>query len=326
MRARILGTGHYVPEKVLTNADLEKIVDTTSEWIIERTGIKERRIADPEQAASDLAYQAALRALERAGIDPGELDVIIVGTATPDMSFPATACIVQARLGIPGIPCLDMEAACPGFIYGLGVARGMLEIDNIYRNILVVGVEMLTRITDWEDRNTCVLFGDGAGAVILSSKEGEGGILSSYVGGDGRLQDLLKLPAGGSRKPATHETVDQRLHYLKMRGREVFKHAVLGMEKSAREALSRANLTPEDITWLIPHQANIRIIQATGQRLGVPEEQVYVNIHKYGNTSAASIPIALDEMSRGGLIKRGDILVLVAFGAGFTWGATVVEW
>jgi 3-oxoacyl-[acyl-carrier-protein] synthase-3 len=326
MRARILGTGHYVPEKVLTNADLEKMVDTTNEWILERTGIKERRIAAPEEAASDLAYQAALRTLENAGMKASELDVIIVGTATPDMSFPATACIVQARLEVPGIPCLDMEAACPGFVYGLEVARGMLGLGNSYKNILVIGVEMLTRITDWEDRNTCVLFGDGAGAVILSAQEGEGRILSSYVGGDGRLQDLLKLPAGGSRLPATQETVDQRLHYLQMRGREVFKHAVLGMEKSAREALSRANLSTKDITWLIPHQANIRIIQATGQRLEVPEEQVYVNIHKYGNTSAASIPIALDEMNRGGLLKRGDIIVLVAFGAGFTWGATVIEW
>jgi 3-oxoacyl-[acyl-carrier-protein] synthase-3 len=326
MHAQILGTGHYVPEKVLTNADLEKIVDTTDEWITERTGIKERRIASPEQAGSDLAYQAALNALEMAGMEASELDAIVLGTATPDMSFPSTACLVQAKLGIPGIPCLDMEAACPGFIYGLEVGRGMLGIGDSYKNILVIGVEMLTRITDWEDRNTCVLFGDGAGAVILSNRDAETGILSSYVGGDGRLQDLLKLPAGGSRLPASHETVDGRLHYLKMRGREVFKHAVLGMEKSAREALSRANLTTSDVTWLIPHQANIRIIKATGQRLEIPEKQVYINIHKYGNTSAASIAIALDEMNRGGILKSGDILVLVAFGAGFTWGATVIRW
>jgi 3-oxoacyl-[acyl-carrier-protein] synthase-3 len=327
MKAGILGTGHYVPDKILNNAELEKIVDTSDEWITERTGIKERHIAGPEQATSDLCYEAAIRALENAGMEADRLDAIIVGTATPDMNFPATACIVQARLGVPGIPCMDMEAACPGFIYGLEVARGLLSLDNSCRNILVIGSEMLTKITDWTDRNTCVLFGDGAGAVIVSSEQKEGRrILSSYIGGDGRLKDLLNMPGGGSRHPATHETVDQRLHFLKMKGREVFKHAVLGMEMCARKALERAGLGTDDVAWLIPHQANIRIIKSTGQRLEIPEEQVYVNIHRFGNTSAASIPIALDEMNRGGMLNKGDILVLVAFGAGFTWGATVVEW
>lgn len=326
MGVRILGVGAYVPDRVLTNFDLEKMVETSDEWIVERTGIRERRIARDDEATSDLAYEATLRVLDRTGMTPEDLDMIIVGTATPDMLFPATACLLQARLGIKGRPCFDLEAACPGFIYTLEVARGLLSIDGAYRHVLVVGAETLTKITDFTDRNTCVLFGDGAGAAILTKDDSDRGILSAYLGGDGTLADLLYLPAGGSRKPASIETIQNREHFLKMKGREVFKYAVYGMQESVVRALELAGVKPEEVDWLVPHQANLRIIDATAKRIHLPMDKVYVNIDRYGNTSAASIPIALAEMEDQGLLKPGQIVVLVAFGAGFTWGAIVLRW
>lgn len=324
-RVQILGIGHYVPEGVLTNFDLEKIVETSDEWIRERTGIRERRIAAPDQAASDLAYEAAKVALDRAGLSPRDLDLIIVATATPDMAFPSTACLLQDRLGAPKVPCFDLQAACPGFLYALEVGKSML-LGSTYETALVVGAECLSKITDWTDRSTCVLFGDGAGAAVLGKGEGDRGILSVYLGGDGSLAELLYLPAGGSRLPASEETVRNRLHYLKMRGREVFKYAVLGMQESAQRALEMAGIEPEALRWVVPHQANTRIIEATRQKLKLPPEKVYVNIDRYGNTSAASIPIALSELVERGELQAGDLVLLVAFGAGFTWGGAVVRW
>lgn len=315
-----------MPRKVVTNFDLEKMVDTSDEWIVERTGIKERHIAGRDEATSDLAFYAAKNAVDKAGLSPKDIDAIIVATATPDMFFPATACLLQDRLGARKVACMDIEAACPGFIYGLDIARGFLELRGNYKTVLVVGAETLSRIVDWNDRNTCVLFGDGAGAAVLIKDDSEYGILSSYLGGDGSLANLLYMPAGGTRLPASHETVEKRLHYVKMKGREVFKHAVLGMQESSMRTLKAAGVSPDEITWLIPHQANMRIIDATRERLGLPLEKVYVNIHKYGNTSAASIPIALAEMEEGNILKKGDMVLMVAFGAGFTWGATLVRW
>lgn len=326
MGVRIVGLGAYVPEKVLTNHDLEKMVDTSDEWIIERTGIRERRIASENEATSDLAYKASLMAIQKAGIKKEDIDMIIVATATPDMLFPATACLLQAKLGLKGIPCFDLEAACPGFIYALEVARGILNSDFEMKYILVVGAETLSRIVDFTDRNTCVLFGDGAGACILTKDDTDKGLIATYLGGDGSLGDLLYLPAGGAKTPASLETVQNRLHYVKMKGREVFKHAVLMMQESVVKVLKKANLTPNDVDWLVPHQANWRIIDATRERLGMPWEKVYVNIEKYGNTSAASIPIALWEMEEKGLLRDGQIVLTVAFGAGFTWGANIIKW
>jgi len=322
---RIRSVGHYAPEKVLTNFDLERMVDTSDEWIWTRTGIRERRIAAPEEATSDLAERAARVALERAGLSPADLDLILVATATPDHLFPATACLVQAKLGIRGRACYDMEAACPGFVYGLVQARGLLEVMPDWRYALVIGAETISRILDWSDRNTCVLFGDGAGAAILEKSERDA-FLSAVLGGDGFLGDLLIQEAGGSRLPASEETVRKKQHVVKMVGREVFKHAVVAMQRASLEALEKAGLTPDELTWVVPHQANLRIIEATRERLGVPPEKVYVNLDRYGNTSAASIPIALSEMVAQRLLKPGDRVLMVAFGAGFTWGAVVVEW
>ena len=326
MGVRIIGIGHYVPDRVVTNHDLEKIMDTSDEWIVTRTGIRERRYASPDQANSDLSYEAARIALSRAGVQPQDLDIIIVATVTPDMSFPSTACLVQAKLGIRERPCFDMEAACPGFLYGLELMRGLLSLGDTYRTGLLIGTEVLTRILDPLDRNTAVLFGDGSGAAVLVKDDSEFGIISTYLGGDGELGNLLYLPAGGSRMPTSEETVRNRQHYIKMKGREVFRHAVQWMQQSALIVLEKAGMKPEDITWLVPHQANIRIIDSTRERLGLPPEKVYVNIDKYGNTSAASIPIALSEMHEKGLLKKGDIVLLVSFGAGFTWGAVLMRW
>ena len=326
MGVRIIGIGHYVPDRVVTNHDLEKIMDTSDEWIVTRTGIRERRYASPDQANSDLSYEAARVALSRAGVQPQDLDIIIVATVTPDMSFPSTACLVQAKLGIRERPCFDMEAACPGFLYGLELMRGLLSLGDTYRTGLLIGTEVLTRILDPLDRNTAVLFGDGSGAAVLVKDDSEFGIISTYLGGDGELGNLLYLPAGGSRMPTSEETVRNRQHYIKMKGREVFRHAVQWMQQSALIVLEKAGMKPEDITWLVPHQANIRIIDSTRERLGLPPEKVYVNIDKYGNTSAASIPIALSEMHEKGLLKKGDIVLLVSFGAGFTWGAVLMRW
>jgi len=326
MGYRIIGIGSYVPQNVLNNHDLENMVDTSDEWITERTGIKERRIASPEEATSDLAYNASVEALKDAGISPGELDAIIVATATPDMAFPPTACLVQTRLRARKIFCMDMEAACPGFLFALDVGRGLLALKDAYKKVLVIGAETLTRIIDWQDRATCVLFGDGAGAAVLSYDESEFGILDSVIGGDGNLSDLLYLPAGGSRLPATKETVEKRMHFVRMKGREVFRHAVIRMGEAATEVLEKASVSPDRIDWLVPHQANLRIIDALRERLQLPKEKVYVNIEKFGNTSAASIPIALTEMRKNGLLKRGQLVLMVSFGAGFTWAATLVRW
>ncbi|MCS6771225.1 MAG: ketoacyl-ACP synthase III [Kiritimatiellae bacterium] len=324
-RASIVATGAYVPARVLTNADLEKMVDTTDEWIVTRTGIRERRIAAPEEATSDMAAAAARRALSDAGVSPEEVDLIIVATITPDMGFPNTACFVQAKIGAVNAFCFDIEAACSGFVYALDIARQYIGTGSA-RTVLVIGAEKISCITDWSDRSLCVLFGDGAGAAVVQSVPGRKGILASVMRSDGTLSDLLKLPGGGSRHPTSPETIAQGLHYMKMEGREVFKHAVTCMTDVAKRALDRAGLTVDDIALIIPHQANHRIITAIGERLGGTPEKYYVNLDRYGNTSAASVILALDEAQRAGRIRRGDLVLLVAFGGGFTWGATVLEW
>ena len=323
-RSKIIGTGHQVPDKVLTNFDLEKIVDTTNQWIVERTGIRERRIKSPEENTSDFCIGAAQQALQEAGLPPSNLDFIIVGTVSGDMRFPATAIFVQARLEAHQAAAMDISAACSGFIYGLIIADIMIAAGK-YRNILVIGAESMSHMTDWEDRNTCVLFGDGAGAAIVTPSDGNCGILSSYMGSDGRLAHLLCSPGGGTVAPATHETVDQRKHYLKMAGREVFLHAVKAMSDSAKRALDEAGLRPEDVDLLIPHQANIRIMDATAKRIGIPREKVFINIDRFGNTSSASIPIALNEARRNGRLKPGMTCLMVVFGGGFTWASALVK-
>jgi 3-oxoacyl-[acyl-carrier-protein] synthase-3 len=321
----IVGTGFYVPEKILTNFDLGKMVDTTDEWIRTRTGIRERRIAADDQATSDLAVEAGRKALEDANVEPDEVDSIIVATLSPDMPFPPTACLVQHKLGIKHACAFDIEAACSGFIYALSVADSLIKVGN--RKItLLIGSEVFSRIVDWNNRNTCVLMGDGAGAVVLREVENGKGILSTHLDADGSGADLLKQPAGGSRLPASYETVKQGLHYFKMEGNEVFKLAVKIMSESAITALKKAALSKKDLDWLIPHQANSRIIQSIAKRLSLPVEKVIVNLNKYGNTTAASIPIALDEAVKEGKIKEGHIVVLTAFGSGLTWGASVIRW
>ncbi|TCS93108.1 beta-ketoacyl-ACP synthase III [Hazenella coriacea] len=321
----ILGTGSYLPEKVITNADLEKLVDTNDEWIVSRTGIKERRMAAPEEATSDLAVKAAEKALKYAGISAEELDLIIIATVTPDMSFPATACLVQNQLGAKKAATFDLSAACTGFLYGLATASQFIAT-GMYQHALVVGVDSLSRIVNWSDRNTCILFGDGAGAAVLGPvKEGEG-FHSFDLGGDGSGGELLKLPAGGSRLPASEETVAQQLHTISMSGREVFKFAVKALVSSTEKALDQAGLKKEDIDFLVPHQANTRIIESAIKRLGLDENKVIINLDHYGNMSSASIPVALDEAFRLGRIHQNDTLVLCGFGGGLTWGSTVLTW
>ncbi|HAX61901.1 MAG TPA: 3-oxoacyl-ACP synthase [Elusimicrobia bacterium] len=324
MGIEIIGIGSYLPEKILTNAELEKMVDTTDEWITTRTGIKERRIAKDTEATSDLAIHAAKRAIKKANISPEEIDAIIVATITPDMFFPSTACFVQKGLGAKNAAVFDIAAACSGFIYGTAIAKDMLK-NGTYKTVLVIGAETLSRITDWQDRNTCVLLGDGAGAVILKKTDSDSDILSSYLGADGNAGDLLYIPGGGSRNPATHKTVDDRLHYMKMEGNKLFKIAVRAMADSAKKAIELAGITCDDVRLIIPHQANIRIVEAVGKQLGVPMEKVFLNIQKYGNTSAATTPIALEEAIYEGKVKKGDIVVLVAFGGGLTWGAAAIK-
>ncbi len=321
--AKILGIGSYVPKGILTNFDLEKIVETSDEWITERSGIKERHIASKDETTSIIGYKSAIRALERADLKPTDIDFIICATNTPDMSFPATACLIASLLNIK-VPCFDLEAGCPGIIYALEVARGLIQ-SNLYKNVLVVSSEVLSRYMDWSDRTTCVLFGDGASSFVLT-RSNEPGIISSYLNGDGSLGDLLKFPAGGSREPASIYTIKNREHGVRMQGREVFRYAVSYMAKACIKVLENADLRVDDIDWLIPHQANIRIIEATAEKLNIPKEKVYVNIQKYGNTSVASIGIALDEMIGSGLLKRGQNVLIVSFGAGFTWGATVFRY
>jgi 3-oxoacyl-[acyl-carrier-protein] synthase-3 len=324
-RIKITGSGFYAPDKILTNFDLEKMVDTSDEWIITRTGIKERRIASKDQATSDLAVEAGRRALKDAGLGIRDIDLIIVATSTPDTIFPSTACWVQKGIGADHIPAFDISAGCTGFLYGMILAGGLILNGEIKR-ILLVGGELLTKIVNWKDRNTCVLFGDAAGAFILEESNDKSGMLSSYWKADGTLGDLLLLPAGGTRIPATAQSVANKLHCLQMKGNDVFKHAVKRMGEAALEALKRAGLKRDDIDYFIPHQANIRIIDATGRRLNVPQEKVYSNIHKYGNVSVASIPISVHELKQEGKLKKGDIIVMDAFGAGFTWAAVVYRW
>ncbi|KPL11491.1 3-oxoacyl-ACP synthase [candidate division TA06 bacterium SM1_40] len=323
--ARVVGLGSAAPEGVMTNFDLEKMVETSDEWIRARTGIRERRIADEKTATSDLSYLAARKAMEAAGVIARELDGIIVATATPDMLFPATACLLQDRLGARNVAAFDLEAGCSGFIYGMAIGDGMIAA-GLGETILVVGADTLSKVTDWDDRGTCVLLADGAGAIVLKPSNGPSGILSTHLASDGSLGPLLCQPAGGSRRPATTETVQEGLHYLKMKGNEVFKYAVRAMEDSTNRALKMAGLESKDVDLLVPHQANYRIIEATAKRVGVPMERVCTNIDRYGNTSAASIPLALDEALKAGRVGEGDIIAMVAFGAGFTWGAAIVRW
>jgi len=321
----ILGTGSAVPGKVLTNFDLEKIVDTNDEWIRERSGIERRHILEDGKTNSDLATLAAEKALKDASLTPQDVDAILIGTITPDMPFPSTACFVQAKLGAKNAAAFDLSAACSGFLYALTIADSFINQGEM-KHILVIGSEVLSRYIDWEDRATCVLFGDGAGAAVLGPSDGNKGILSTYIKSDGRLTHLLNIPGGGVMHPASHEMVDQKLHYIKMAGREVFKHAVRTMADAAVHGLEKAGFTSEDIDLLITHQANVRIIDAVANRLKLPKEKVFVNIQEYGNTSAASIPIALDQARREGYLKDGHRCLLAAFGGGFTWGASMIQW
>jgi 3-oxoacyl-[acyl-carrier-protein] synthase-3 len=325
-QAFIIGTGHYVPERVLTNADLEKIVDTSDEWITARTGIKERRIEEPGTPVSAMSEIAARRAIEDAGIEPSDLDLLILGTVTPDSPVPAAACRLQARLGVAGFPAMDVNAGCTAFIYALALSKAMIETGQA-KTALAIGTEQLTYITDWTDRNTCVLFGDASGAAVVSADAGRGGrIVDTFISGDGSLTDLLYMPGPGTGLPISHEVIDNREIYLRMAGSEVFKHAVKAMGDSAELIVKRNGLTGEDIDLLIPHQANMRIMLATAKRIKLPKERVFVNIHKYGNTSSATVPVALDEARKEGRTPPGSHTVMVAFGAGFTWGSVLVEW
>jgi 3-oxoacyl-[acyl-carrier-protein] synthase-3 len=321
----ILSVGAYVPDRVLTNADLEKLVDTSNEWIMTRTGISERRIASKEQSTSDLAATAAQQALDRAGVSAAEIDLIVVATITPDMPFPSTACLVQRKLGAYRAAAFDIEAACSGFIYALEIGQQFI-MSRTYETVLIIGAEKLSSIINWGDRNTCVLFGDGAGAALLRHRPNSHGLLTVCMGSDGNKADLLCMPGGGSACPPTHESLAAGLHYLRMDGKETFKNAVTAMFTAAQEALRRCELDITQIKCIIPHQANLRIIDAVSERLGAKSEQVFVNLHKFGNTSAASVAIALDEAVHAGRVLRGDLVLLIVFGAGLTWGAAVIEW
>ncbi|MBS1116971.1 MAG: fabH [candidate division NC10 bacterium] len=324
--ARIVGTGSYVPARVLTNADLEKLVDTSDEWIVTRTGISERHVASDDEATSDLAYHAARAALESSGVDPGDLDMILVATATPDMFFPSTACVLQDRLGARRAGGLDISAACSGFIYGLAVANGLIRAGTA-RTVLLLGAETLTKVVNWQDRNTCVLFGDGAGAVVLRADEGEGGVLSVHLYADGSKGPLLILPGGGSRHPMSQAVLEAGLTKIQMNsGNEVFKLAVRAMEDAALTALKQNGYDVGDVDFIITHQANMRIISALGQRLGLPDHKVVANLKRVGNTSAASIPLALDEAVRDGRVQAGHLVLLCAFGGGLTWASSLIRW
>ena len=320
----IKSTGAYLPEKVLTNQDLEKMIDTSDEWITTRTGIKTRRIAVDRQATSDMGYEAAKMALERAHLSPRDVELIIVGTVTPDMLFPSTACVIQDMLGAKHAVAFDINAACSGYIYALVIASKFLE-SGVYSNALIIGAEKLTSIVDWKDRATCVIFGDGAGASVVIPSNGSSKLLSFHLGTDGGYGKDLLVPAGGSRQPATCETVGQGLHYIKMNGNAIFKIAVNKMRETFTRSMKDARITAEDISLLIPHQANLRIIESLRGYLHIPREKVYVNIDRVGNTSAASIGIALNEVNEKGLIKRGDIIGFAAFGGGLTWGSAIIR-
>lgn len=322
----IAGTGSYLPEKILTNEELSTIVDTSDEWIVSRTGIKARHVAAEGEFTSHLASKAAVKALEQAGMEASEVELIIIATITPDTLTPATACYVQQQIGATSAVAFDISAACSGFLYAMKLSKHLIE-SGAFANALIIGAEKLSAFVNWEDRTTCVLFGDGAGAAVLrASREGEGRILATDIGTDGAQTHLLNIPGGGSACPITISNAGDRLATLAMLGKEVFKHAVTRMKNSANTVIERAGLKAEDIALVIPHQANLRIIDAIASRLDVPNDRVFVNLHKYGNTSAAAIAIALDEANREGKIKRGDNIVMVAFGAGLTWAAAAIEW
>jgi len=322
----ISGTGSYTPARVLTNFELEQMVETSDEWIRTRTGIQERRIAAEGETTSDLACRAGEKALAQAGLKADELDLIIVATLSPDRPFPNTACFLQKKLGADQAACFSLEAACSGFIYAFQVACGLIR-DGISRRVLVVGAEKISMYVDWEDRNTCVLFGDGAGAVILEKASVEADVcLAANMGSDGSHTDLLTVLGGGSEAPLSQKLLVEGQQYLKMEGREVFKLAVNAMVESARSVLSQAGISGEQLRWLVPHQANIRIVQAVGKRLGVDEDKVFMNLNKYGNTSAATIPICLDELNQKGWLETNDYVLIVSFGAGLTWGASLLRW
>lgn len=326
LRARITGTGSALPDKVLTNADLEQMVETNDEWITTRTGIRQRRIAVDGEYTSTFAVAAARRALEMAGIGAEELDLIILGTVTPDFPFPSTACIIQHEIGARNAAAFDLSAACSGFIYGLSIADKFISSGKAGK-ALVIGAEVLSRIVDWTDRNTCILFGDGAGAAVVEACDSDHGILSTHIFSNGSFWETLYQPGCGNRNPACRQqTIDDKLFYLRMEGNDVFKHAVRAMEESACAALTANNVSPDSISLFIPHQANRRIIDATSKRLGLSEDKVFINLHNYGNTSAASIPIALDEANRGGRMQAGDMILLDAFGGGFTYGSALMRW
>lgn len=325
IHGRITGTGSYAPRKIITNHDLEKLVDTSDEWITERTGIKQRCVAEKGQSTSDLAYEASVKALKAAGLSAQDLDLILVATLTPDTYLPSVSCVLQSKLQAKKAAVFDIYAACSGFIYGLSIASAYIK-SGMYSNILLVGAEVLSRFTDWEDRNTCVLFGDGAGAAVIQRYSGKRGILSTHLHSDGSLGDLIQIPAGGATHPSSHDTVHKRMHFIKMKGNETFKVAVRALEDVVQEALEFNNVRAEDIDLLVPHQANLRIIQAMAQRLNMPMEKVVLTIDKYGNTSAASIPMALDEAVRAGRIEEHNLILLEAFGGGLTWASALLRW
>jgi len=324
MRSRMLGTGSYAPKQVLTNADLEAMVETSDSWIVERTGIRERRLAAPDEACSDLGVLAAQQALADANVQAAQLDLILVATCTGDSPLPSTASLIQHRLGAVKAAACDISAACCGFVYGLSVADAFVRTGHRY--VLVIGSEVMSSITDWTDRNTCVLFGDGAGAVVLGPTEEDRGVLSLHLHADGRFSDLICVPGGGSSLPPSERVLAERLHCVKMRGNETFKIAVKTMEEAIYEAVATHGLGVDDIDCLVPHQANIRILRAVGQRIGLPLDRIMINVDRYGNTSAASIPLALDEAAKNGTIREGSLVVMAAFGSGLTWASGVIRW
>jgi len=321
----IVGTGSYVPEKVLTNAELEKSVDTTDEWIVTRTGIRERRIAADDEFTSHMGAKAAQRALDQAGISPAEVDLIIVATVTPDTFFPSTACHIQRLIGASASACFDVSAACSGFLYGIEIAQQFIS-NHTYNTVLVIGADKLSSIVNWEDRNTCVLFGDGAGAAVLRFRAKSHGVITTYMGSDGNYGDILHMPGGGCAIPVTAENLPHKLNTLQMNGRETFKQAVISMHTAAKKALEQSGLTVDDLTCIIPHQANLRIIEALADRLRVPLEKFHTNLDRYGNTSAAAVAIALDEANRTGRFEVGDYILMVVFGGGLTYASSVVQW
>ena len=321
----IIGTGSYVPKKILNNDALARMVDTSDEWITTRTGIKERRVAAKDEYTSDMAAKAALAAIRQAGISAKEIDLILVATATPDMVFPATACLVQTMIGATRAACLDVSAACAGFLFAIEIAQQFIT-SHTYETVLVIGAEKLTSITNWTDRNTCVLFGDGAGAAVLQHRDGAHGVISTHMGSDGQYADILFMPGGGCRTPITRENADKNLQTIHMSGKDVYKQAVTAMLAASQNVLDQAGLTIDDIACIIPHQANIRIIEAIADRLKIPLDRFFVNLDRYGNSSAAAVAIALDEANRTGRIKTGDYVLLVVFGGGLTWASTIIEW